>query len=294
MTTKPTTTTATKPPTKPTTKPTPPTTEPAWLQRLAIAVAVAFVGVVLVVPLGAVFVFACADGVAAAVAALTTPDTLQAIGLSWRVALLVLPLNVVFGLAAAWLLSRFRFAGQGLLLTVVDVPFSVSPVVAGLLFVLVFGRAGVLGPWLLAHDVKVLFALPALVLTTLFVTLPLVCREVLPVLAAGGFAEEEAAYTLGASSWRTFFSVTLPKVRWALLYGVVLANARALGEFGAVAVVSGRIRGVTTTLPLQAEMLYEGYDAVGCFSVAALLTVFGLLALAARKFLEHRLRREQP
>ncbi|MDP2344095.1 MAG: sulfate ABC transporter permease subunit CysW [Deltaproteobacteria bacterium] len=263
------------------------TTEPLWLRRLLTGVALAFIGVALVVPLAAVFLFAFGSGIGPWLHALTRPDTLHAIQLTLVVVVVVMPVNVVFGVAAAWLLARFRFAGKGLLLTVVDLPFSVSPVVAGLLFVLLFGRSGLFGPALAHADVQVIFAVPGIVLTTLFVTLPFVARELLPVMTAQGFAEEEAAYTLGAGPWRTFFFVTLPKVRWALLYGVVLANARALGEFGAVSVVSGHIRGVTSTMPLQAEILYNEYDFVGCWAVASLLALFALITLVIKQTIEH-------
>jgi sulfate transport system permease protein len=257
------------------------------VRRLLIGLALAFIAMSLVVPLAAVFAFAFSSGLGAWLSALLRPHTLHAIGLTLFVVVVVVPVNVIFGVAAAWLLARFRFFGKGLLLTVVDLPFSVSPVVAGLLFVLLFGRNGLIG----STHVQVIFAVPGIVLTTLFVTLPFVARELLPVMQAQGFAEEEAAYTLGAGPWRTFFLVTLPKVRWALLYGVVLANARALGEFGAVSVVSGHIRGATSTMPLQAEILYNEYDFVGCWAVASLLTLFALLTLIAKKAIEHGAKR---
>jgi sulfate transport system permease protein len=198
------------------------------------------------------------------------------------------PLNTVFGVAAAWLLARFRFPGRSLLLTLIDLPFSVSPVVAGLCLVLLFGRQGWMGGWLSAHDVRILFAVPGIVLATTFVTFPMVAREVLAVLQAQGSAEEESALTLGAGPWRMLWSVTLPKIRWGLLYGVVLANARAMGEFGAVSVVSGHIRGLTNTLPLHAEILYNEYNAVGAFSVASLLTLLAVVTLALKKLAEGR------
>ncbi len=274
------------------------TTEPRWLRRMLIGIALAFLGIFLLVPLGAVFVFAFRAGVGAWFAALLQPDTVHAIQLTLFVAVVVIPVNVVFGVAAAWLLARFSFPGKGLLLSVVDLPFSVSPIVAGLLFVLLFGRGGVFGALLEAHGLRLIYAVPGIVLTTWFVTLPFVARELLPVLQAQGCAEEEAAYTLGAGAWRTFFVVTLPKVRWALCYGVVLSNARALGEFGAVSVVSGHIRGVTSTMPLQAEILYNQYDFVGCWSVASALTLFALITLVIKKVAEHhcerpRLRRSE-
>jgi sulfate transport system permease protein len=257
-------------------------------RRILIGVAVAFVALFLVVPLGAVFALALESGVAPYLGAVMRDDTLAAVRLTLLVAALALPVNVVFGLAAAWLLAKFTFRFKGLLLTAVDLPFSVSPVVAGLVFVLLFGRAGWLGPTLADHDVKIIFALPGIVLTTTFVTLPFVAREVLPTLMAQGNDAEEAAFTLGASSWRTFVVVTLPKIKWAVLYGVVLANARAMGEFGAVSVVSGHIRGVTTTMPLQAEILYNEYDFVGAFAVASLLTLLALVTLVAKKLVEVR------
>jgi sulfate transport system permease protein len=265
-------------------------TPPAVTAAL-VAVCVAFVGLFLLVPLVAVGAYALAAGPGAWLSSLLSPDALAALRLTLIVAALVLPVNVVFGVAAAWLLSRYRFVGKGLLLTLCDVPFSVSPVVAGLMFVLLFGRGGYLAPVLERLDVTIIFALPGIVLTTLFVTLPFVLREVLPVMQAQGLAEEEAAWTLGASSWRTFWSVTLPKIRVALLYGVVLSNARALGEFGAVSVVSGHIRGVTSTLPLQAEIFYNEYNFTGAWAVASLLAGLSLLSLLAKKLLERRLQR---
>jgi sulfate/thiosulfate transport system permease protein len=262
--------------------------EPAWVRRTLIGAALAFLLAFLVVPLVAVFVLALKDGPAAYLEAILRPDTIASVKLTLLVAALALPVNVVFGVAAAWLIAKFRFRGKGLLLTLIDLPFSVSPVVAGLIFVLLFGRQGLLGPFLSAHDVKIIFAVPGIVLTTTFVTLPFVARELIPLLSAQGNDAEEAAYTLGASAWRTFFVVTLPKIKWALLYGVVLANARAMGEFGAVSVVSGHIRGVTNTMPLQAEILYNEYNFVGAFAVASLLTLLALVTLIAKKIVEAR------
>ncbi len=197
-----------------------------------------------------------------------------------------MPLNLVFGLAAAWLIARFRFPGRDVLLTLIDLPFSVSPVIAGLIFVLLFGRQGWLGPWLAEHDIHIIFAVPGIVLATVFVTFPFVVREVLPIMQAQGHDEEEAALSLGASGWRTFLHVTLPKVKWGVLYGVLLCNARAMGEFGAVSVVSGHVRGVTNTLPLHAEILYNEYNLAGAFAVASLLTVLALVTLAVKKYVE--------
>jgi len=253
-----------------------------------IAVALLFLGVFLFVPLVAVFSFAFQKGHEAYLAAITHPEARSAILLTLTAAAVAVPLNLVFGLAAAWLLARFRFRGRALLLTLIDLPFSVSPVIAGLVFVLLFGRQGWLGPWLAERDLHVIFAVPGIVLATVFITLPFVAREVLPVMQAQGGDEEEAALTLGAGGWRTFLRVTLPKVKWGVLYGVILCNARAMGEFGAVSVVSGHVRGVTTTLPLHAEILYNEYDFTGVFAVASLLTLLALVTLVLKKYVEWR------
>lgn len=253
-----------------------------------IGTALLFLGVFLVVPLVAVFHHAFMKGVGPYLAALQEPEAWSAIRLTVLAALIAVPLNLVFGVASAWLIARFRFPGRDLLITLIDLPFSVSPVIAGLIFVLLFGRQGWLGPWLAEHGISIIFAVPGIVLATLFVTFPFVAREVLPVMQAQGSDEEEAALTLGASGWRTFFTITLPKVKWGVLYGVILCNARAMGEFGAVSVVSGHVRGVTTTLPLHAEILYNEYDFVGAFAVASLLTLLGLVTLAVKKYIEWR------
>jgi sulfate transport system permease protein len=263
-------------------------TEPQLMRWLLIGVALLFLGVFLVIPLIAVFSMALQKGAGAYVAALLEPETWSAIKLTLLAAAIAVPLNLVFGLGASWLIARFRFPGRNLLVTLIDLPFSVSPVIAGLIFVLLFGRQGWLGPWLAEHNFQVIFAVPGIVLATLFVTFPFVAREVLPVMQAQGSDEEEAALTLGASGWRTFVQITLPKVKWGVIYGVILCNARAMGEFGAVSVVSGHVRGVTTTLPLQAEILYNEYDFVGAFAVASLLTVLALLTLAIKKYVEWR------
>jgi sulfate transport system permease protein len=255
---------------------------------LLIGVALLFLGVFLVVPLVAVFTYAFQKGVGAYLEALAEPEAWSAIRLTLTAAAIAVPANLVFGLAAAWLIARFRFRGRDLLITLIDLPFSVSPVIAGLIFVLLFGRQGWLGPWLAEHDLHVIFAVPGIVLATLFVTFPFVAREVLPVMQAQGSDEEEAALTLGASGWYTFVRVTLPKVKWGVIYGVILCNARAMGEFGAVSVVSGHVRGVTTTLPLHAEILYNEYDFVGAFTAASLLTVLALITLVIKKYVEWR------
>jgi sulfate/thiosulfate transport system permease protein len=258
----------------------------APVRWLLIAVALAFLGFFLVVPLVAVFTYALQKGVGAYFAAILEPEAWSAIRLTLLAAAIAVPLNLVFGLAAAWLIARFRFPGRDVLLTLIDLPFSVSPVIAGLVFVLLFGRQGWLGPWLDEHDIHIIFAVPGIVLATVFVTFPFVVREVLPVMQAQGQDEEEAALSLGASGWRTFLRVTLPKVKWGVLYGVLLCNARAMGEFGAVSVVSGHVRGVTNTLPLHAEILYNEYNLAGAFAVASLLTVLALVTLAVKKYVE--------
>jgi sulfate transport system permease protein len=260
----------------------------ALLRGLLIGAALLFLGLFLVVPLVAVFTHAFQKGLGPYLAALAEPEAWAAIRLTLTAALIAVPLNLVFGLAAAWLIARFQFRGRDLLVTLIDLPFSVSPVIAGLIFVLLFGRQGWLGPWLAEHGLQVIFAVPGIVLATLFITFPFVAREVLPVMQAQGSDEEEAALTLGASGWRTFLSVTLPKVKWGVLYGVILCNARAMGEFGAVSVVSGHVRGVTTTLPLHAEILYNEYDFVGAFAAASLLTVLALVTLVVKKYVEWR------
>ncbi|MET0402359.1 MAG: sulfate ABC transporter permease subunit CysW [Cystobacter sp.] len=261
---------------------------PAWVRWLLIGTALAFLGVFLVVPLVAVFTYALQKGVGAYLEALADPETASAIRLTLLAAAISVPLNLVFGLAAAWLIAHFRFRGRDVLLTLIDLPFSVSPVIAGLVFVLLFGRQGWFGPWLAERGVQIIFAVPGIVLATVFVTFPFVVREVLPVMQAQGQDEEEAALSLGASGWRTFWHVTLPKVKWGVLYGVLLCNARAMGEFGAVSVVSGHVRGVTNTLPLHAEILYNEYNLAGAFSVASLLTLLALFTLAIKKYIEWR------
>ena len=267
-----------------------PRAEPAWLRRTLIGVALAFLGLFLVVPVAAVFTQAFAKGWQLYLAAIREPVALSAVRLTLLVAAIVVPINLVFGVAAAWVVTRFRFRGKNLLVTVIDLPFSVSPVVSGMLFVLLFGAQGLLGPYLIDHGVKILFALPGIVLATLFVTLPFVARQLIPLMEAQGAGEEEAALTLGASGWRTFWLVTLPKIRWGLLYGLILTNARAMGEFGAVSVVSGHIRGKTNTIPLHVEILYNEYQFAAAFAVASLLTLVALATLAGQALLERRLR----
>jgi sulfate transport system permease protein len=266
-----------------------PRDEPAWLRWALTALALGFLALFLVVPLAAVFAQAFAKGWRVYLDAVREPMALAAVRLTLAVAAIVVSVNALFGIAAAWAVARFRFRGRGLLVTLVDLPFSVSPVVAGMLFVLLFGAQGLLGPFLAERGVKILFALPGIVLATLFVTLPFVARQLIPLLEAQGAGEEEAALTLGASGWRTLLWVTLPRIRWALLYGVVLTNARAMGEFGAVSVVSGHIRGRTNTIPLHVEILYNEYQFAAAFAVASLLTLLAVATLVAQAWLNRRM-----
>ena len=264
------------------------TTEPAWLRRLLIAVALAFLTLFLFVPLVAVFVEALKKGIDVYLAAIVEPDALAAIRLTLLAAAISVPLNLAFGVAAAWAIAKFEFRGKNVLLTLIDLPFSVSPVIAGLVFVLVFGLQGWLGEWLRDHDLKIIFALPGIVIATIFITLPFVARELIPLMQAQGIEQEEAARVLGAGGWQIFRRVTLPNVQWALLYGVILCNARAMGEFGAVSVVSGHIRGQTNTMPLHIEILYNEYQFAAAFAVASLLAGLALVTLALKYFVERR------
>jgi sulfate transport system permease protein len=264
------------------------TEEPAIARWSLIALAVAGLGLLVIAPLVAVFAQALANGAAAAVASLGNADARSAIWLTLLVAGIALPLNAAFGIAAAWAITKFDFRGKAFLITLIDLPFSVSPVVAGLCLVLLFGANSLIGGWMVAQGYPIVFALPGIVLATLFVTFPFVARELIPVMIEQGRAEEEAALTLGAGGWRVFFTVTLPNIRWALLYGVLLCNARAMGEFGAVAVVSGKIRGQTATMPITIEMLYNEYLSVAAFSMAALLALLALVTLLLKTLLEWR------
>lgn len=264
------------------------TEETPLTRALLIAVAVGFLGLFLLLPLAVVFTEAFAHGVGAYLESFDDADARAAIRLTLIVAAIVVPLNALFGLAAAWAVAKFSFPGKSILVTLIDLPFSVSPVVAGLVYVLVFGSHGLLGPWLAAQGVQVIFAVPGIVLATIFVTFPFVARELIPLMQEQGTVEEEAALTLGASGFRTFLTVTLPNIKWGLLYGVLLSNARAMGEFGAVSVVSGHIRGLTNTIPLQVEILYNEYNIVSAFALASLLAGLALVTLGIKTFLEWR------
>lgn len=256
------------------------------VQVVLIAVSLAFLLLFLLLPLVTVFIEAAAKGWEAYRAAITEPDALAAIRLTLLVAAIAVPFNVVVGIAAAWAVAKFEFRGKNLLISLIDLPFSVSPVISGLVFVLLFGAQGYFGPWLQANDLKIVFALPGLILATVFVTFPFVARELIPHMQSLGSSDEEAALTLGASPWRVFFSVTLPNVKWSLFYGVLLCNARAMGEFGAVAVVSGKIRGLTNTMPLHIEILYNEYMGAAAFAVASLLAGLALVTLVLKTLLE--------
>lgn len=257
-----------------------------WTRWLLTGSALFVIGLFLVLPLITVLVEGLRKGVDLYFSSLTEPDTLSAIKLTLLVAAIAVPLNTVFGVAAAWVIARFEFRGKNILLTLIDLPFSVSPVIAGLIYVLVFGSQGWFGSWLMDHDVKILFAVPGLVLATVFVTFPFVARELIPLMQEQGRDEEEAALSLGASGWQMFFKITLPNIKWALLYGVILCNARAMGEFGAVSVVSGHIRGLTNTLPLHVEILYNEYNFAASFAVASLLALLAVATLILKSILE--------
>jgi sulfate transport system permease protein len=267
----------------------PVTSETPLVRWVLTIVALAFLGAFLVLPLLSVFAGALAKGVAAYGRALVTPDALAAIRLTLLAAGIAVPLNLVFGIAAAWAIAKFSFPGKNILITLIDLPFAVSPVISGMVYVLLFGAQGWLGPWLSDHDITIIFAVPGIVLATIFVTFPFIARELIPLMEAQGTEYEEAAVVLGATGWQAFWRVTLPNIRWGLLYGVILCNARAMGEFGAVSVVSGHIRGVTNTMPLHIEILYNEYNFVGAFAVASLLTFLALVTLAVKTLIEWRL-----
>jgi len=266
--------------------------EGAWVRRTLITIALVFMFLFLVLPLAAVFTEALRKGAGAYLEALREPDAWSAIRLTLITAAIAVPLNLVFGVAAAWCIAKCEFRGKAFLTTLVDLPFSVSPVVAGLIYVLIFGAQGWFGPWLQAHDIKIIFAVPGIVLATIFVTFPFIARELIPLMQAQGNEEEQAAIVLGATGWQTFWYVTLPNIKWGLIYGVILCNARAMGEFGAVSVVSGHIRGQTNTLPLHVEILYNEYQSVAAFAVASLLAILALVTLVIKSVAEWRHERE--
>jgi sulfate/thiosulfate transport system permease protein len=261
-------------------------TEPRWVRWLLIGLALTFIVLFLVLPLAAVFTEALRKGFDAYLEGLSEPDAWSAIKLTMITALIAVPLNLVFGIAAAWCIAKYEFKGKAFLTTLIDLPFSISPVVAGLMYVLVFGAHGWLGPWLAEHDIKIIFAIPGIVLATVFVTFPFIARELIPLMQAQGNDEEQAAIVLGASGWQTFWHVTLPNIKWGLVYGVILCNARAMGEFGAVSVVSGHIRGQTNTIPLHVEILYNEYQSVAAFAAASLLALLALVTLLIKTVAE--------
>jgi len=267
-------------------------TEPAPVRWLLTAIALAFLGLFLVLPLAAVFSQAFEKGLEVYLAALREPDTLAAVKLTLITAAVAVPLNLVFGVMAAWSIAKFTFPGKNLLITLIDLPFSVSPVISGLIYVLIFGRQGWLGPWLEVHDIKIIFAVPGIILATVFVTFPFIARELIPLMEAQGKDEEEAALVLGASGLQTFFRVTLPNIKWGIIYGVILCNARAMGEFGAVSVVSGHVRGITNTVPLQVEILYNEYNYTAAFAVASLLAFLALITLVVKTVAEWKVQQQ--
>ena len=268
------------------------TQEPAWVRYTLLTVGLGFLFFFLGLPLVAVFVEALAQGMPIYLEALKESETRSAIWLTIVIALAVLPFNILFGVAAAWAIAKFDFKGKSLLITLIDLPFAVSPVVAGLIFILMFGSQGYFGEWLGANEIKIIFAVPGMILATLFITFPFIARELIPLMQSQGKDEEEAAISLGASGWQMFWRVTLPNIKWGLLYGVILSNARAMGEFGAVSVVSGHIRGETNTLPLHVEILYNEYNAIGAFAAASVLALLALVTLVAKTIVEWRMKAE--
>jgi sulfate/thiosulfate transport system permease protein len=265
--------------------PRPATAEPPWMRALITSLSLLFLGIFLLIPLAAVFTEAFREGVHVYLAAITSSEARSAIELTLFTAAIAVPLNLIFGVMVAWAITRFQFYGRSLLITLIDLPFAVSPVISGMVFVLLFGAQGLAGGWLAAHHLKIVFAVPGIVLATTFVTFPFIARELIPVMEAAGVEQELAALTLGANGWQIFFRVTVPNVKWGLLYGIVTCNARAMGEFGAVSVVSGHIRGLTNTMPLYVEILYNEYDFSASFAVASLLTLLALITLIARRLL---------
>lgn len=264
------------------------TNESPWIRRLLIVIALLFLAFFLLLPLLSIFVKAFEQGTEVYRASITEPDALAAIRLTFLVLIITVPLNTIFGLTAAWAIAKFQFRGKSFLITLIDLPFSISPVIAGLIFVLLFSVHGVFGSWLVANDIKIIFATPGIILATLFVTAPFIARELIPIMHAQGTADEEASLTLGASGWKTFWHVTLPSIKWGLIYGMILCSARTVGEFGAVSVVSGRIRGLTNTMPLHVEILYNEYQFTAAFAVASLMSIVALATLIIKNVIEWR------
>ncbi len=263
------------------------TTESKLVKFILILISLSFIGIMLVIPLVSVFIFALEKGYAYYFQSIVDDDAISAIRLTFIAVIFAVPLNLIFGIAASWAIARFEFFGKNILMSLIDIPFSVSPVISGLLYVLLFGTQGFFGEFLNQHDIKIIFAIPAIILVTIFITFPFIARELIPIMQALGSEEEEAALILGASGWQTFFKVTLPNIKWGIVYGVILCNARAMGEFGAVSVVSGHIRGLTNTIPLHVEILYNEYNYVGAFAVASLLTLVSLLTLIIKEFVNY-------
>jgi sulfate/thiosulfate transport system permease protein len=268
------------------------TTEAPWIRYSLIVISLIFLTLFLILPLVVVFVEAFSKGAGVYFAAITEPAAAHAIKLTLIAAAIAVPLNVIFGLAAAWAIAKFQFRGKQLAITLIDLPFAVSPVIAGLIYMLMFGAQGFFGPWLMDHDIRIMFAIPGIVLATVFITFPFIARELIPLMQEQGKEQEEAAITLGASGWKMFFRVTLPSIKWGLLYGIILCNARAMGEFGAVSVVSGKIRGQTNTMPLHIEILYNEYQFAAAFAVASLLALLALVTLVLKSALEWKAARE--
>lgn len=268
------------------------TTEAPWIRYSLIAISLVFLALFLILPLVVVFVEAFSKGVGVYLAAITEPEAAHAIKLTLIAAAIAVPCNVVFGLAASWAIAKFQFRGKQLAITLIDLPFAVSPVIAGLIYMLLFGAQGFFGHWLMDHDIRIMFAVPGIVLATVFITFPFIARELIPLMQEQGKEQEEAAITLGASGWKMFFRVTLPSIKWGLLYGIILCNARAMGEFGAVSVVSGKIRGQTNTMPLHIEILYNEYQFAAAFAVASLLALLALVTLVLKSALKWKAARE--
>jgi sulfate transport system permease protein len=268
-------------------------TESNWVKFVLITIAILYLSLLLFIPLIAIFIKAFEQGAAVYIAAITESDALSAIRLTLLTTVIVVPLNTIFGIAAAWAVTKFRFKGKQVLLSLLELPFAVSPVIAGLVFVLLFSPRGVLGPWLVDHGVKIIFSVPGIIIATIFITLPFVARELIPVMQAQGSSEEEAAVSLGANGWQMFWRVTLPNIKWGLMYGMILCNARAIGEFGAVSVVSGRIRGMTNTMPLHVEILYNEYQFSASFAVASLMSIMAIITLIIKSIIEWKTEKQE-